>query len=177
MKIYTIRHGETDWNLEHRAQGQKDIPLNATGVKQAEELRDKLAGHDFDICYCSPLKRAAQTAKIVVDGRSKIIFDENLKERSFGKLEGTDSRTWTMDDYDRVLNTDHDGIEPIKSVLDRSRRVLERLKAENSSDARILIVGHGTLLKTLHFNIVGYDDDTDFWSFHLENGEIAEYEI
>lgn len=177
MKLYLARHGETDWNLEHKAQGQVDIPLNATGIKQAEGLRDKLKSYDFDVCYCSPLKRAAQTARIVVDGRSEIIFDNNLKERSFGRLEGTDHRTWNIDDYDRRLNTNRDEIEPIKDVLARSKKVLERLKAENPPDAKVLVVGHGTLFKTLHFNIIGYDDDTDFWSFHLKNGEIAEYDI
>ncbi len=177
MKLYLVRHGETDWNLEHKAQGQVDIPLNATGIHQAEDLRDKLATHDYDICYCSPLKRAAQTAEIVVGGRTKIIYDDNLKERSFGQLEGTDPRTWKVDDYNRRLNTNENGIEPIKSVLERSGEFLERVKSENLTDAKILVVGHGTLLKTLHFNIVGYDDDTDFDSFHLGNGEIAEYEV
>ena len=177
MKLYLARHGQTDWNLEHKAQGQVDIPLNDTGIEQAEELKDKLKSYDFDICYCSPLKRAIQTAEIAVDGRTQIILDDNLKERSFGDLEGTDPKTWNIDDYDRRLNTDEGGIEPINSVLSRSKRVLERIKNENTSDAKILIVGHGTLLKTLHFNIVGYDDDTDFWSFHLENGEIAEYDV
>ena len=82
-----------------------------------------------------------------------------------------------MDDYDRRLNTDEGGIEPIDKVLFCSKRVLERIKNENIPDAKILIVGHGTLLKTFHFNIVGHNDDTDFWSFHLENGEIVEYDV
>lgn len=177
MKLYIIRHGQTDWNLEKKAQGQVDIPLNDTGVNQAKELKEKLQSYEFDICYCSPLKRAAQTAEIAVDGRTQIIFDDNLKERSFGKLEGTDPKTWNMDDYDRRLNTNENGIEPINDVLARSKKVLERIKAENPNDAKILIIGHGTLLKTLHFNIVGYDDNTDFSNFHLGNGEIAEYDI
>ena len=79
MKLYLARHGQTDWNLEHKAQGQVDIPLNDTGIKQAEELKDKLKSYDFDICYCSPLKRAIQTAEIAVDGRTQIILDGNLK--------------------------------------------------------------------------------------------------
>ena len=160
MKLYIIRHGQTDWNLEKKAQGQVDIPLNDTGVNQAKELKEKLQSYEFDICYCSPLKRAAQTAEIAVDGRTQIIFDDNLKERSFGRLEGTDPKTWNMDDYDRRLNTNENGIEPINDVLARSKKILERIKAENPNDAKILIIGHGTLLKTLHFNIVGYDDNT-----------------
>lgn len=177
MKLYLARHGETDWNLAHKAQGQADIPLNATGIKQAEELRDKLKPYDFDICYCSPLTRAVQTAEIAVDNRSKIIFDDNLKERSFGSLEGTDAQTWGFDDYDRKFNTNQGGIEPINDLLARSKKVLEHLKAENPPNAKILIVGHEIFFRTLHFNIVGYDGNTDFWTFHLKNGGIAEYEI
>ncbi|MBQ6486583.1 histidine phosphatase family protein [Candidatus Saccharibacteria bacterium] len=177
MKLYLARHGQTDWNLEHRAQGQVDIPLNETGIKQAEELREKLKSYHFDICYASPLSRAAETAKIAVDGQCEIIFMDDLKERYFGSLEGSDPKTWTMDDYDRRINSNEGGIEPIKDLLARSKRALEKIKAENSPDSSVLIVAHGSFLKTMHFNIVGYDDDTDFWSFSLENGEIKEYEV
>ena len=177
MKLYLVRHGETDWNLEHKAQGQVDIPLNLTGIQQAEALHEKIKSYHFDVVYCSPLTRAVQTAAIALDNRTDIIFVDELKERSFGALEGTDSRKWHLNDYDRRLNTNAYGIEPINDVLARSKRFLERIKKENTGDARILVVAHGILLKTLHFNIIGYDDDTDFFSFHLENGDIVEYDI
>lgn len=177
MKLYLVRHGETDWNLENRAQGQVDNPLNATGIRQAEKLREKLAAYDFDICYCSPLKRAIQTAELALGNRIKIIFDDNLKERNFGDLEGSDPRTWKTDVYDRRINSNEGNIEPINSLLARSKKVLERIKSENNPDASIVIIGHGILLKTMYFNLVGYDDDTDFWDFHLRNGEVFEYNL
>lgn len=105
MKLYLVRHGQTDWNLKHKEQGQVDIPPNETGIEQAKNLRTKLKSYDFDICYCSPLKRAAQTAEIAVNSHTNIVFVDDLKERSFSELEGTDPRTWNMkDDYDRKLN-------------------------------------------------------------------------
>ena len=58
MRLFLVRHGQTDWNVSHKAQGQTDIPLNATGILQAEELREKLKDYQFDKCYVSPLKRA-----------------------------------------------------------------------------------------------------------------------
>jgi len=178
MKIYLVRHGETDWNLNHKMQGQVDVPLNATGLNQAEKLKETLEHYDFDICYCSPLKRAAKTAEIATNGRVKIVFDDDLKERGYGSLEGKDSESWKIDDFNLQLNTGEGGMEKIKDLFKRSKRFLERLKAENPPDAKILVVAHGTLLKTLHFNIVGYDDDTDFASFHIiKNGEISEYDI
>lgn len=177
MKLYLVRHGQTDWNLAGKAQGWADNPLNATGIAQAEALREKLKSYDFDICYCSPLIRAVQTAKIAIGDRVKIIYDKDLKERNFGDLEGTDPATWDFNDLDRRLNTNQHNIEPINDLLARAKRVLERIKSENPPDARVLIVAHGTFFKALHFNIVGYDDDTDFLSFHLKNATLAEYDI
>ncbi|MBR2725618.1 histidine phosphatase family protein [Candidatus Saccharibacteria bacterium] len=174
MKLYLARHGETDWNLQHKMQGQVDVPLNKTGIKQAKKLKETLKNYNFDICYCSPLKRAIKTAEIATDGRTKIIFDDNLKERSYGKLEGKHS----VDDFNQDINASQDGMEPIKDLLARSQKVLDRLKAENPPNAKILVVGHGTMFKALHFVIVGYDDNTDFSSFNIiKNGAIDEYDI
>ena len=158
-------------------QGQTDIPLNETGVRQAEKVREELKDIAFDICYCSPLMRAKRTAEIVTNGRVEIVIDENLKERGFGELEGTDSAHWEIDGFSRVLNTNEFGIEPVRDVLTRAGEFLQRVKAGNSSETKILVVGYGTLLKMLHYNIVGYDDETDFREFYMENGEIVEYEV
>ena len=182
MKLCIARHGQTDWNLEERAQGRTDMPLNETGISQAEELRDKIANMEFDICYASPLKRAAKTAEIVVNGKCPIVYNDLLVERCFGDFEGESREKWAKTfrnimGYDRKINYSEHNIEPIKEVLKRSRKFLELVKSENSDTARVLVVAHGELLKTLHFNIVGYNDETDFLSFHLENGELKEYEI
>ena len=177
MKIYLVRHGQTDWNLFHKAQGQTDIPLNETGRAQAKALAEKVKDYKFDICYASPLSRAKETAEIVTNGKCKIVFDENLKERNYGDLEGTDPRAWTYDDYDVNLDSQLNHVEPIKNVFVRSKKVLDRIKSENDDDANVLVVAHGTLLKTMHFNIVGYDENTDLRSFHLENSGFYEYDI
>lgn len=183
MKLYLLRHGQTDWNIRLQAQGVSDIELNATGIAQAEAVRDYIRqqGLEFDYVYASPLRRAAKTAAIATSGRTDIIYDNRLKERSFGELEGKDV-DWTalgVDPLSLAQNSDRNGLEPIKSVLARSKSFLDDLKARhaNEPDARILIASHGLLLKTLHYNIVGYDDNTDFRGFHLENCELVEYEV
>ena len=68
-------------------------------------------------------------------------------------------------------------MESIKDVLERSKKVLERIKSENPPDAKVLIVAHDFFLRTLHFNIVGYTDDTDFRIFGFKNGSITKYAI
>jgi broad specificity phosphatase PhoE len=65
--ITVIRHGETDWNVEGRYQGQADPPLNERGFDQAHELADMLMDNSLDMIYSSPLQRALQTAQIIAD--------------------------------------------------------------------------------------------------------------
>ena len=98
-EIWFIRHGETDWNLDRRIQGQTDIPLNATGHAQAAAIAQALSGlhtslAGFDL-HVSPMQRPRQTMQYIVDGFgldwSSIIIDERLKELNFGDLEGS---TW-----------------------------------------------------------------------------------
>lgn len=86
MAEYFVRHGQTDWNLEHRIQGSVDIELNEMGRKQAIEMRDKLADRDFAAIFTSPLKRAAQTAEIIAEAHPDILLIEapELIERNFG---------------------------------------------------------------------------------------------
>ena len=67
MKIYLVRHGETDWNKERKIQGQVDIPLNAFGIHLAEETAKGLRDIPFDICFSSPLGRAKDTARIILE--------------------------------------------------------------------------------------------------------------
>ena len=87
--LYIIRHGKTDWNNERKLQGRTDIPLNEEGIEMARRARDEYRNVPFDICYCSPLKRARQTADILLEGRDiPIITDDRLLEMSFGIYEG-----------------------------------------------------------------------------------------
>ena len=73
MKLYLVRHGQTDWNIGKQAQGVADIELNATGIAQAEALRDRIAaeGLQFGYVYASPLRRAKKTAQIITNDRQE----------------------------------------------------------------------------------------------------------
>ena len=89
MKIYLIRHGETDWNLEQRLQGATDIPLNENGLELARETAQGLKEVPFDLIYTSPLKRAKQTAEILRGERDIPLIEEpRIREICFGIYEG-----------------------------------------------------------------------------------------
>ncbi|MBP5204742.1 histidine phosphatase family protein, partial [Candidatus Saccharibacteria bacterium] len=87
MKIYVVRHGETNSNLAGIVSGRSDEELNENGIKQAQDINLKIADMKFADVYVSPMKRTIQTAEIVVP-EYKYIIDDRLAERELGKLKG-----------------------------------------------------------------------------------------
>ena len=184
MKLFLARHGETEGNREGKMQGRLGVGLDETGVKQVEALRDKMRekGLEFDACFASPLKRAAETAAILVGGKNEILYDERLVERGFGEFEGKSFEEYLdgtkgNDTLDLRLNYDERGVEPVREVFERAGEFLADLREKYSGDEKILVVAHGSLLRALHFCIVGYDDDTNLHEIHFENAEMREYQI
>ena len=177
MEIYIVRHGQTDWNIEKRMQGMNDIPLNENGIKDARLLAEKLANVSFDLCLTSPLQRAKQTAEILTKGKAEIIVDNRLVERGFGSFEGQTADfeliklMWNLQ-----ADTDIGGIEKLSDCLSRANVVLEDIK-EKYNSKKVLIVSHGSFIKAMHYNISGYDENTDFLSFSPQNAEYFKYEI
>ena len=93
-ELLFIRHGETDWNLQHRFQGQIDVPLNGTGVAQAARLAARLAGDVHDALFASDLLRARETAQpLAAAWRLSPAWLPGLREQHFGMLEGLDAPT------------------------------------------------------------------------------------
>ena len=74
--VVLIRHGETDWNVEGRYQGQADPPLNKKGFEQAKTLAENLLSFELDLLFTSPLKRAKKTAEIIAEKNNLPIIEE-----------------------------------------------------------------------------------------------------
>ena len=92
--LLVIRHGETDWNRQHRFQGQIDVPLNATGQAQAQRLAARLRDEVIDVLVCSDLQRAMATAEPLAHQRGLALQTQPLwREQGFGVLEGLDVAT------------------------------------------------------------------------------------
>lgn len=181
MKLYLVRHGQTDWNLNERIQGLSDIPLNDTGITQAKELAQqiKAQGLAFDAVYASPLQRAYNTAEIITDKQYNIITSPLIVERSFGDIEGTtpSERTISNAEIDDSTVCSQYNIETIDHIFERSEQFLAQLRSTHPNDATILVVAHGGFLRHLHFTIVGHDANTDLYSARFGNCEMRVYEI
>ena len=140
--IVLARHGETDWNRDHRIQGHSDVPLNANGRAQANELAERLAGERFDAVYASDLARARETAQIAV-ARTGLLVTElvELREKHFGSWEGL-----TDDSVLARFPEAHSGPWGDSETTDEmSVRVVEALKsiAAAHADGNVLVVTHG----------------------------------
>ena len=98
MKIYVVRHGETNENISKMMQGNMDTELNEAGRKQAYDLVKKVASCDVDLIFSSPLKRAYDTAKIIAQGK-RIVVDERLKSRNHGEFQGISRNEINLKDY------------------------------------------------------------------------------
>jgi len=91
VKLYITRHGQTEYNTEHRAQGWSDSPLTPYGREIAVRLGHGLRDIKFDAVYSSSSGRAVDTAHIVLESMDidlEVNIEDNLKERGLGKLEG-----------------------------------------------------------------------------------------
>lgn len=163
MKLYIVRHGETEWNKARRIQGQVDIPLNEFGKRLARKTAKGLSDITFDLCYSSPLSRARETAALLLEGRdTPVIEDARISEMAFGEYEGRCcSRSgWDLPEEFRRFFDGPDkyqapaGGENFAQVKERTGEFLKELYSRTEyQDSNILIATHGAALAGLLNNI------------------------
>ena len=175
--LYIIRHGRTDWNDRHKLQGRTDVPLNEEGRRMAEEAGKAYRDVHFDICFCSPLIRAKETAEILLRGRDvPIQYDDRLMEMSFGSFEGLEN---SFDIPDCPINvlfftpelyvSPPGGAESLDDLFARTGAFLEEKADPLVKEGKdVLIVGHGAMNSSIVCR-VRHLPRADFWSAGIEN--------
>jgi len=156
-RFIVVRHGETEWNVEARVQGQMDSPLTSTGSAQAEAIAARLAEERFDALVSSDLGRALQTAEpIAARCGLEVRRDARLRERHFGMGEG---RTYAELElrwpgvFSRMREIDPDaaphGGESRRQFHERVRGAFLALAREHDGQ-RLAVVSHGGVLAALY---------------------------
>jgi glucosyl-3-phosphoglycerate phosphatase len=142
------RHGQTTWNVEHRFQGQTDIPLDETGEAQAEYAARRLVTLMPSAIFASDLTRAQQTAAPLsrLTGLP-VASDKALRERSGGEWEGL-TDTEINERYPRERATwDPPKGEPTSAVADRVSAAITRVSAAVAPGQLAVVVSHGAALR------------------------------
>jgi probable phosphoglycerate mutase len=181
-RLILVRHGATAWNAEGRYTTRSDIPLSPDGLAQARATAAALAGEGIDRAFCSPLARARETGRIVVEaqlhGRPEMVVDERLTEIDAGPFEGL-----TPDEIDAgplreayaLWRADRDpvtppGAETLTAARDRAAAFFADVGALPGTT---LAATHGSLTRVLVAAVVLAADPAAHRRLWLENGHWA----
>jgi phosphoserine phosphatase len=176
-----VRHGETEWNACRRFQGTTDIGLSARGRRQAEALAQALRPRALVAAYSSPLRRALETAEIVLAGRGiPLTVLPELAEHGVGEWEGRlieeigePYRRWVQ----APLDCPPPGGEPLPAVAVRVRRAIETISLGDparpvGAGAQVLVVAHGGVISVYACHLLGLSLNR-LWRLRVDNASLT----
>lgn len=170
--IYFVRHGQTEANVRHIFTGNIDFPLTDFGMEQAKAVAIECKGIKFDYIFCSPLLRAKQTMEEIAKFQpdAKKIFDERLKERGDGDLEGEiderDDERWNMKNW---FNEKYG--ETFESANNRVKSFIEEI-TKKYPNKNILIVAHIGIGRFFKCYFDGFPKDGNMKSIKVPNAKL-----
>lgn len=191
--IYLMRHGETEWNVEEKFQGQLNSPLTLNGIKKIENTAKQLENVDFKAVYVSQMGRTQDTAKIIVDNNRYLSSNKKIQLQQMRELNEIHFGIWQGMTYKEILEKYPEegynyfnnpnkyeawvtGGEDLEEGLERFINGLNKI-VEFEKNGNILVVTHGTVLE-LFFNYLENRkiDDLDERKL-IKNGDFKVYEI
>ena len=179
-RLYLVRHGQTDWNLAGKLQGQTDIPLNETGRQQAKQAKKLLGNLSFDAVYSSPLSRAVVTAQLTSGHPTlQIITDVRIKEIAFGQWEGCKPKeigeAFSPFFFEPDAYRPTQGGESLPQLIARVSEFTAHIKSKHMGQT-VLVTSHGTALHALLVHELNLPMQ-DFWKIPLHNCSVACLEL
>ena len=179
MRLYLVRHGQTAWNADGRAQGHSDVELDDTGRAQALALKDALLGVGAKRVYASDLRRCVDTATPLAESIGlEVLQREALRERTFGVLEGkhyTDLRFWFQAES-RAQGLSEFELRPDngESVKDVWKRLTPIDRELSRTSDNTVVVAHGGTCALLLARLVNATVESSR-SFRFDNASITEF--
>ena len=182
-RFILMRHGQTQWNREERFRSRADLALDATGKKQAEAAAIRLKEARAVAIYCSPLRRALQTAKIVGEKLNLPVQTlEGLIDLDFGSFEGLSEAEATQqypELYRLWLQRPHEvrfpGGEALEDIRQRVVPAVEQLAAQYK-DQTVILVSHKVVCQLLMCIMFGLDN-SHFWQVRQDVNAINIFEL
>lgn len=178
MKIYVIRHGQTDCNLHNKYNCRFDEDINSRGIKQAEKAKEMIAKLNIDLIICSPMKRTTHTMNIINENNIPVIYDDRLIERDGGILANTVIDDYYFKEYYNYYSTNIAfGLETLPELFNRTHSFLDDIK-HIYKNKNILLVTHGAVARSIQFYFEAIPKDGMFLNVSgQKNCEIKEYEL
>lgn len=182
MKLYIIRHGQTDWNIAKKIQGRQDIPLNERGHFQAQCLGKAMENRPITAVFSSPQIRAMETAIAVASPACVLVIPvRDLMEINYGVWEGKTEEELLRDDralyeawWSHPAETAPPEGESINQVNERCRQAWKEIKPQLTGDAAI--VAHGGLLAHFMEQLLGSESIAASTVAHNASITTIEYE-
>lgn len=179
-----VRHGQTEWNRIERFRGHADIPLNETGLKQAEATGTRIAKEwNVEAVYASPLSRAVRTAEAIAAHFSLPVQSHpDLIDIDYGEWQGLSpeevAHRW-KDELERWYRQPHlcriPGGESLSDLRQRGMQAIQTL-AQTHCGQTIVVVGHTVINRVLLLAILGLGNDR-FWYLRQDTCAINVFEV
>lgn len=174
LNLWLIRHGETAWNAERRIQGQRNSQLTKLGVRQAEQLGNRLKQASIDYVYSSDSDRAQHTSQLALPGREPQL-DKRLRELSYGVIEGKTEAEFSSEEqalraavYEDPFNRCMPGGETWLELMDR----VSDWMASLPKTGRVVAFAHGGTIRAAVFSLIGRPKAYE-WTLHISNTGIT----
>lgn len=177
MTLFVVRHGETTENITKMMQGNMDTELNETGIRQANEVKEKVLKEKIDLIISSPKKRTMKTAEIISDKKIPIVTDIRLLSRDHGEFEGMSRYDIDVEEYWNIKkNIQYEKAESVKHIYDRVVSLLDDIR-NNYKNKNVLLVTHSGICRILYYYFNGIPEDGNLIGYESENCSFEKYEL
>ena len=181
MKLYIVRHGQSEWNAERLVCGATDAPLTEKGRAQAAETAQMIAElhqkHPIDLIIASPLQRALDTGRAIqaACGDVPLIIDERIKEIDFGESEGLSTRDQDFQNRKAQFPYVHGDGESMLRFVHRIYSFLDDIRVRYA-DKTVLLACHNGIARVAYSYVHSMTNE-EFMSYVVKNASVSEYDL